>query len=108
MPVQITDTNAQISFNATPQTWIVAPGVNAGGGVGSAVNSSTLVNYGNVMSATQAGALFLNGGVLVHNAERPVLEDMDSLPGCASRPTWRRCATPATSSATRRSAWSSS
>jgi Ca2+-binding RTX toxin-like protein len=67
MPVQVNNTTAQIDFTAANQTWIVAPDVNAGGGVVSNIVFTTLLNYGNVMSTIGAAAYFSEANASVYN-----------------------------------------
>src|SRR5262245_61791982 len=67
MPVQITNTQTVITYTATNQTWIIAPGVNAGDGIISSFTGSTLVNYGNLLSASFDAALMARSDAFVHN-----------------------------------------
>jgi Ca2+-binding RTX toxin-like protein len=60
MPVQISDTTTLINFSAPDETLIIAPGVQAGGGIVGAFTGAVLYNYGNVLRTTIEGAVAIN------------------------------------------------
>lgn len=67
MPVQVTATSTPLDYSAIDQTWMIAPGVNAGAGLTSFYTGSTFVNYGNLLSSSIAAAYFGAADVFVHN-----------------------------------------
>jgi Ca2+-binding RTX toxin-like protein len=67
MPTQVDNTNATIIYTAINQTWIIAPGVNAGAGIISSQSGSVLVNYGNVFETSVSALAFQGMTSLIYN-----------------------------------------
>ena len=66
MPVQVADTTTQIDYTVSNQTWIIAPDVNAGGGIQSNFTFCGLQNYGNILD-TGVAAQFSANDVIIYN-----------------------------------------
>jgi Ca2+-binding RTX toxin-like protein len=66
MPVQVNDTTTQIAYTVSNQTWVIAPDVNAGGGIQSNVTFSSLFNYGDILD-TGVAAQFSANDVIIYN-----------------------------------------